>query len=503
MEPSKDEGRVTLTQMLKVLDKDVSGGIEKRLKRLSKKKLIEKPLDKNKADQLERAAAYTAVSKNLSKWEPIVDSYKRARHLEFPLDVERDVLPTTSESVSVIKPVNKLEEEVRNVIQSSESLLRDDKELTKAEEKYLEAISVEEAQKRHKELQRMRVLLSSYGAKMRRQKAIKSKSYRRLLKHERVRRHVKKVESDKALLMDEIERLQRLRAQERASLKHKNTGKWAKHAKFRAKYDDEARKAMLEQIGLSEKLLEKPALSDESDEEEGDSISEVSEESSSEDQEDSENKKRHDDEKQATRLIVSNELINEKLSRKRKRSNNSDSDRADGEHSNSEGDADADADEEEDDQRKLMREAFADDDVVAEFQKAKERLVDEEQPKDIDKFLPGWGGWAGPGIRINRRLKKKYLIKAEKIPRRDDKLGNVIIAEKADDAIKELMVKKLPRGIKSDERLTRIITRPTSANFVSQSTHRETVKPRIHTKMGARIEPMNRSLLRGDKSDWV
>lgn len=508
MESETKESKVSLTQMLKALDKDVASGLERRLKKLSKKKAITKPLDKNKADLIERKAAYSKVSKELKKWDPIVEKHKAAKQISFPLDQQADVLPATSKALSDLKPSNELEKEILQVIQESDTALHDGQELSKAEEKYLKAISLEEAKERHLELQRMRVLLSSYAAKMRRQKAIKSKSYRRLLKQERLRKHIKKVESDKDLLMDEIERLQRLRAKERASLKHKNTGKWAKHAKFRAKYDDEARKAMLEQIGIANKLLEKPLEEDTDDTEDSDDddvsvTSEEDEELASaqiEQKDKTESTSNETGEFNNDRLIVSSELINERLGRKgeaRKRSGSAD------EIDDSDSDMAQDDSDEEDEQRKLMSEAFANDDVVAEFKKAKSKITDEEQPKNIDLYLPGWNEWTGPGTKVNRKKRAKYRIKAKKLPRKDSKLGNVIISELADDKIKQLQVKKVPRGLNDEDQLAKRLCKPTAATFVRQTVHRNKVKPKISTRLGARIEPMSEKLLAGgNKAKW-
>lgn len=503
------EGKVTLNQMLRVLDKDLATGIEKKLKKLSKKKAIKAPIDKNKADQIERKVGYSKVSKDLEQWDSIIQDRKKAKQIRFPLDQEPDYLPTTAESLNQLEAKNEFEKQVQSIVNNSDSVLHDKKELSKAEEKYLKAISIEEAQERHKELQRMRVLLSSYAAKMRRQKAIKSKSYHRLLKHERIKRHVKKVESNKDMLLDEIDRLQKLRAQERASLKHKNTGKWAKHAKFRAKYDDEARKAMLEQIGIAEKLLEKaaPVESDTDDEEDEDVISVESESEDDTDNELEVNKmenKNNNNNKESlndTQLNVKNKTIQSvepPLNRLAKYKSLLSGNRDD----NNDGD-DMD-DDDEDEQRKLMSEAFADDDVVAEFQKAKEQIAGEEQPKDVDLFLPGWGNWGGPGTKVSKKKRQKYIIKAKKLPRKDDNLGNVIISEQADEKSKELMVQKLPRSIKNREQFDNILSRPLVGTFTPQLKHRELIKPRVHSKLGARIEPMNKKILSANnKAKWA
>lgn len=509
MDSDTKKSQVSLTQMLKALDKDVASGLERRLKKLAKKKAVAKPLDKNKADLIERKAAYTNVSKDLKKWESIVEKHKAAKHISFPLDQEPDVLPVSSQTLAELKPSNDLEKEVLSVVQASDGALHDGQELSRAEEKYLKAISLEEAKERHLELQRMRVLLSSYAAKMRRQKAIKSKSYRRLLKQERLRKHIKRVESDKDLLMDEIERLRKLRAKERASLKHKNTGKWAKHAKFRAKYDEEARKAMLEQIGLAGKLLERPVEEDTDDTDSSDddvSLTSEEDEKLTATQPDGKDKIEptinETGDFKNDRLIVSSELINERLNRKAKVPVKSELETDQGD-SDMEDDDDEESDED-DEQRKLMSEAFANDDVVSEFRKAKSKLTSEEQPKSIDLYLPGWNDWTGPGIKVNRKKRAKYRIKAKKLPRKDDKLGNVIISEQADDKIKELQVKKVPRGLNDEDELARRLCKPTAATFVKQSVHRSKVRPKISTRLGARIEPMSQKLLAGgNKAKWL
>lgn len=460
---------VTLTHMLKVLDKDISSGIEKKLKKLSKKKAIEKPLDKNKADQLERKAAYNLVNKEVSKWEPIVEKNRRAQQLKFPLDQEPDVLPTVAESLPEIDPYNEFEEAVKDIIDKNSFKVPTKEQVSEAEKRYEKAIGTNEAQDRHRELQRMRVLLGSYAAKMRRQKAIKSKSYHKILKRERLRNHMKKVETNKDALMDEIERLQRLRAQERASLRHKNQGKWAKHAKFRAKYDEDARKAMMDQIGIAEKFLERPGLG--SSDSEDDSASESDTEKSDDDEEQVQESNQFTDTETSSQPLLAR-VTHE-------------------------------AQDEEDEQRKLMREAFQDDDVVAEFKKAKEQIVGEEQPGVKDTFLPGWNDWAGPGAEeVSKRKRKKYLIKPKKIHRKDEKLDNVIISEHANDKIRNFMVSKVPRNVKIAQ-FEKQLLEPTSGTFTHQSKHREKTKPRIQTKLGARVEPLSKSRNQVNHLNWA
>lgn len=54
-----------------------------------------------------------------------------------------------------------------------------------------------------------------------------------------------------------------------------------------------------------------------------------------------------------------------------------------------------------------IQEAFADDDVLAEFEKEKDDIIERDRPKAIDLSLPGWGEWAGTGVPVNKRKKRK------------------------------------------------------------------------------------------------
>ena len=73
---------------------------------------------------------------------------------------------------------------------------------------------------------------------------------------------------------------------------------------------------------------------------------------------------------------------------------------------------------EEDDQRKAIAEAFADDDVVADFASEKKALVEAGRPKDIDLTLPGWGDWGGGGLMVSKRKRKRFTVKAPPAPKR-------------------------------------------------------------------------------------
>ena len=85
-------------------------------------------------------------------------------------------------------------------------------------------------------------------------------------------------------------------------------------------------------------------------------------------------------------------------------------------------------------QRALVKEAFANDAVLEEFAKEKDKQENLRMPKDEDFTLPGWGEWAGANInneKILNRKRKKFMKKGKKQPpSKDARLKYVIINER-------------------------------------------------------------------------
>jgi U3 small nucleolar RNA-associated protein 14 len=84
-------------------------------------------------------------------------------------------------------------------------------------------------------------------------------------------------------------------------------------------------------------------------------------------------------------------------------------------------------------QRELVEQAFANDNVVQEFEDEKREIMEEDTPKDQDLTLPGWGAWGGKGLKDRKNVVIKKALPGEGVAankRKDAKLGNVIISEK-------------------------------------------------------------------------
>ncbi|XP_022082498.1 U3 small nucleolar RNA-associated protein 14 homolog C-like isoform X2 [Acanthaster planci] len=218
--------------------------------------------------QVQRSVAYEAAANEVSKWDQVVQANRRAEHMSFPLNQPRLGLQTTDQFVKKFQPSSPLEQEVYKILHGSKHSERPNK-LALAEEEILTCMSLEEAQERRAELQKTRALLSYYEAKCHRKKKIKSKMYHRIERKCRTkeagckfRQSVKAGTDEAKELLDKFERA---RAKERVTLKHRNTGKWAKGLMRFGKYDSNARHLLAKQLQQSYDLTTKFKDADDGD----------------------------------------------------------------------------------------------------------------------------------------------------------------------------------------------------------------------------------------------
>ena len=135
-----------------------------------------------------------------------------------------------------------------------------EQDIAKAEELQMQHLTEEEIATRRAELRKMRDLMFRAEIKAKRISKIKSKTYRKIQKKERSRQAEKLKEMGLGV-DDETERMKMEidRAKERATLKHKNNGKWAASMRARGELDEDQRKDMQEMYERGERLKKKIA----------------------------------------------------------------------------------------------------------------------------------------------------------------------------------------------------------------------------------------------------
>ncbi|KAL0993969.1 hypothetical protein UPYG_G00116250 [Umbra pygmaea] len=269
--------KIHLSELIENIDK-ASTSLSKAKQRLNKLKnhhsTLDTPLNRKEAEQIQREVAFEKTSKLVSGWEHVVNQNQRAEQLVFPLKQELSGPKRMEHVVSGWKAQTPLEKEIFSLLHANNQPVHD-VVLTAGEESSIKAMSLEEAKLRRAELQKFRALQSYYEAKAKRQKKIKSKTYHKI-QHKVLRKDYLKhfdelLKTDPDAALEELNKAELSRMKERMTLKHQNSGKWAKSRAIMAKYDEGARKAMQQQLEVNKDLTLKlviPTDEDEEDEEE-------------------------------------------------------------------------------------------------------------------------------------------------------------------------------------------------------------------------------------------
>ncbi|XP_055472470.1 U3 small nucleolar RNA-associated protein 14 homolog B-like [Psammomys obesus] len=148
-------------------------------------------------------------------------------------------------------------------------------------------------------------------------------------------------------------------------------------------------------------------------------------------------------------------------------------------------------DEVETDQKQMIKEAFAGDDVIREFLKEKREAVEASKPKDLDLALPGWGEWVGMGLKPSAKKRRCFLMKArEGPPRKDKNLSNVIISEKRNIHAAAHQVRVVPHPFAHHQQFERTIQNPIGYTWNTQRAFQKLTLCKVDTKLGHIINPL-------------
>ncbi|XP_050523953.1 U3 small nucleolar RNA-associated protein 14 homolog A [Daktulosphaira vitifoliae] len=237
------------------------------------KKPLQKPLDKIHADKIKRAVAYENFKKHISRWSAVIEKNKASDQLKFPLrssEVEVFDNRMVDFTRNCSEPTE-LQKTISNLLQSSDVVAKRQQSIKmswieKEKEKY--PLTLKELLEKRKAMAKFRAQESYRHAKAHRLNKIKSKKYHRLLRKEKTKEQIKEFEklqdTDPVAALEKLNEIEKTRAEERASLRHKSTGQWARNHVVRAKYDKESRIALAEQLRKSKELTQKlgPSLND-------------------------------------------------------------------------------------------------------------------------------------------------------------------------------------------------------------------------------------------------
>ncbi|KAJ7996270.1 hypothetical protein DPEC_G00235350 [Dallia pectoralis] len=673
--------KINLSDLIGTLEKTptVLTATKKQLKNLEHNHTtLDTPLSKKETEKIQRVVAFEKTSKKVSRWQTVVLQNQKAEQLVFPLNQEPSGPKRVEHVVSGWKAQTPLEQEIFNLLNANKQPLHNPV-LTQNEEASLKAMSLEEAKIRRAELQKVRALQSYYEAKARREKKIKSKKYHRVQKKVMRKEYLKRfddmLKTDPAAALEELKKMELSRMKERMSLKHQNSGKWARSKAIMAKYDDGARKAMQQQLEVNKdltmklvipteesdeeevpetlpdfvndaepildptnpwmrgKLSTEPAEQEESDcmappaaetedvsaghkpdllQEEKEQVEETEEEAilrgfeerrklrqaeevveaapvvmeedeaetptggktetvtieKSDDDDDDDDK---DDEvveisefsslfrglaknhveapKSGTGPLVgqteSPALLDEGLTRVRTMEDvellsqdvcelppqttmTQTTDQTEPQSATKQAlgkrkrkkmidpnevltkeakvikvpytPTAIEDNEDTEDQRIIIKEAFAGDDVISDFLKDKKKQESAGMPKVVDLTLPGWGEWGGGGLQPSRSKRKRFRVKvAPPPPRKDQKLPNVILSEKRNSSVAAHQVSQMMFPFTDPTQFERTIRAPVGHTWNTGNAVQKITAPKVVTQLGTIIEPISREeLVKGE-----
>ena len=245
------------------------------------------PVSKPERQRMTRDAAYSATKEEVSKWVPLVKKNREADHLSFPANEMKgaNMNVTTAALVSNFEAETELEKGVNDVLYSVKEDSADKKgeatsqdckmdaieaKLLECEELEFSNLSVAEIEARRAVLQKNRALMSYFEQKRKRANKIKSKKYHKIEKKRKERELKKAAEKgefmsladlaqvDPEAAKEEEMKMERQRAEERISLRHKTSNsKWAKKMAGRRSLDDDSREAINSNLALQENLRKK------------------------------------------------------------------------------------------------------------------------------------------------------------------------------------------------------------------------------------------------------
>ena len=226
---------------------------------------LDAPLPKIQQGRLDRVAANQKAKETLDRWVDTVKLNRRADHISFPLEPHDKNLSQQVPSIqhnSGHTPATDLEAAIEVILR--ESGLKNngkgpEKDLQLVEKFEVDKLPVEEALARKARLRKTRDLLFREEIRAKRIKKIKSKAYRRVHRRERKQNLSNSLDvldyTSHDITLDEKDRLDRLRAEQRMNTKHRES-KWAQDARItgRSSWDKETQVAMSELGDRNEQL---------------------------------------------------------------------------------------------------------------------------------------------------------------------------------------------------------------------------------------------------------
>ncbi|KAL7062008.1 hypothetical protein AAHC03_0412 [Spirometra sp. Aus1] len=469
----------------------------KKLERIQKESIPLETPDVIKNTRNKRRLQYNLTRQQLDLWKGPVHQNRLADQLVFPLPSNAVQFSTSKEAREEkhIKEIEAVSSDTSDLRGRLFSALYTNNNVVPSELDKEQAADLELARKMaikasDQMKRRLREVAALRKAKL--QSRIKSKNYHRRLK----RRNMKEFEKEIALLRQNnpkafAERLHEVelsRARERASLRHKRGGKFAKLQRIRAKYDKEAREAVAQMHDRGVELTRRRVAGNDTEDEDSDAMS-VADLSSEEEDASADEVSDTSDLEEDQSSVMPPHLVDWWAKVEEQKT----PEKTDGISAP---------------QPSTLLSTLASDDLLGLTEKtgADENLsvkadLDSPDEQFFSALQEACGEdadlakqWTGPGTEAqDEALRKRFAIKAPKRKRKDARRAKVIIRERVNADLKKHLVKRIPFPYSTPEQFEAAIDQPVSREWTTESAHRELTKPKVILKAGRVIRPIDKS----------
>ncbi|KAL3314745.1 U3 small nucleolar RNA-associated protein 14 A [Cichlidogyrus casuarinus] len=440
------------------------------LRKASKNIKIKSSLE-NEKDK--RRVHFNASRYRMNLWKNPVHHQRLSNNLVFPLN-NNAVEQYNSETSKLLKQDQAIDQLMNNSSKTCKDLYNSifpsrpnrtpeemSAHLTLEQQKQL-AVTLA---KRADVAERDRMRNEYIARKLARQKRIKSKNFHKHLKKRQMKEYEKQTEylrtSDPKAFAERLLEAEKQRAQERISQKHKLGSKFAKNQKLRAKYDKEARDAVSAMHDQHKDLLAKTHAESDSE----DSDIDLSSSDSDNDSSASDSDQMDEEEVAESQHLKSVQWWRQAEAQKPQTTIN---------------------------RPHVFSTLNMDGVLEAEFAEEKGQVEEEEAPKDVDTYLPGWNAWTGPGTELeDEERRRKRLIKAPKRLRKDAKRNKVIIRERVNESLRKHLVKCIPFPYNSPEQFEATLKHPVGREWNTETSFRQQIRPRVVVQKGKIIQPLD------------
>ncbi|XP_061365521.1 uncharacterized protein C57A7.06 [Gastrolobium bilobum] len=260
--PSRDvmdgDGHISIEDLLNPLRENPGyGKLRKRMQQIEKHaRTVHAPLSKAVQAKVERKAAYEISKKDVTKWQHIIQRNREAPTVFFDENVDLG-FSTIGAIASEFEPRTEFERKIAALVHDDKVMEAHKKDGSRLLE--MNKVTIEDEKDRQNRIAKMRSLLFRHEMKAKHIKKIKSRTFHRLLKKDRLKAESSRIQMDPEAAKEFAMKQERQRAEERMTLKHKNQNQWAKRILQRGltTQDEGTRAAIAEQLQRHAELTRK------------------------------------------------------------------------------------------------------------------------------------------------------------------------------------------------------------------------------------------------------